>query len=304
VPGDEDTGDAVAHRRPQPTDGRGHDRRAARLRLEGDQAEGLVVAGDDGDVGGPVVLGEAVGGLGREELDDVGDAQISCELLKLFGGVEAGAAGGAHDVHAEPVPEARAVAEESGGGVQQDVGRLERLDAADEEEDEGVLGGADGAAGGGAVAGGEPVEVDAGRDDEGARGVGAVVADQLPSLLVGVGDQPVRLGDHLLLADDPRPRLRSVAVGQRLVLDLRERVRGVDERHAPPVPGQPAHLAGQPVVRVNDVVVARLVLGLLSQDGGGEGTELARQLLLAKALERAGADVPDGHPGDHLDDRR
>ena len=61
---------------------------------------------------------------------------------------------------------------------------------------------------------------------------------------------------------------------------------------------------GEPVVRVDDVVVARLVLGLLAQHRGGERAELGGQLLLAEALERAGADVPDGDAGAHLDDGR
>ena len=135
-------------------------------------------------------------------------------------------------------------------------------------------------------------------------GVGAVEADQLAGLLVGVGDQPVGLGDDLLLADDAGAGLGPVAVGQRLVLDLGQGVRGVDERHAPPVAGEPADLAGEPVVRVDDVVVARLVLGLLAQDGGGEGAQLGGELLLAEALERAGADVADRHARAHLDDRR
>ena len=159
-------------------------------------------------------------------------------------------------------------------------------------------------AGGRPAAGGEAVEVDAGRDDEGAGGVGAVEPHELAGLLLGVGDEPVGLGHHLLLADDPGPRLGAVADRQRLVLDLREGVRGVDQRHAPPVAGEPAHLARQPVVRVDDVVVAGLVLGLLAEHGGGEGAELGGQLLLAQALEGSGADVPHRHAGGHLDDRR
>ena len=74
------------------------------------------------------------------------------ELLQLLGGVEAGAAGGADDVDAEPVAQPGLVGEQVRGGVQEDVRRLERLDAADEEQHEGVLGHADRAAGGGAVA--------------------------------------------------------------------------------------------------------------------------------------------------------
>ena len=207
-------------------------------------------------------------------------------------------------MHLQPVAQRRVVGEHRGGGVQQHVGGLERLDAADEQQHDASCRHADGAAGGGAVAGREPVEVDAGRDDERARRVGAVEPDELAGLLVGVGDQPVGLGDHLLLADHAGARLGPVALGERRVLDLGQGVRGVDQRHAPPVAGQPADLPGEPVVRVDDVVVAGLVLGLLAQHRGGERAQLGGQLLLAQALERAGADVPHGDAGAHLDDRR
>ncbi len=77
----------------------------------------------------------------------------------------------------------------------------------------------------------------------------------------GVGDQPVRLGDDLLLADQPAARFRFVVVGHRGVLDLGQGVRGMHQRHPPAVLGQVPDLAGQPVVRVHDVVVARVRCG-------------------------------------------
>ena len=61
------------------------------------------------------------------------------ELLQLLGRIEAGAAGGPDDVDAEPVAEPGLLGEQVRGGVQQDVRRLERLDAADEEQHDGVL---------------------------------------------------------------------------------------------------------------------------------------------------------------------
>ena len=93
-----------------------------------------------------------------------------------------------------------------------------------------------------------------------------VQLDELARLLLGVADEPVGLGDHLVLADHPHHRLGLVAVGERGVLDAGQRVGGVDEGHAPAVAGEPAHLAGEPVVRVDDVVVAGLVPGLGPQD--------------------------------------
>ena len=103
----------------------------------------------------------------------------------------------------------------------------------------------------------------------------------------GVGDQPVGLGDDLLLADHPGQRLGPVAGGELRVLDLGQGVRGVHQRHAPALPGQPADLAGEPVVRVDQVVVARRVGRLGAQHAVGERAQLGRQVLLGEALERA-----------------
>ncbi len=54
----------------------------------------------------------------------------------------------------------------------------------------------------------------------------------------------------------PGGRLRGVPVGEGLVLHLGHRVHGVDQGHLPAVAQQGADLAGEPVVRVHDVVPA------------------------------------------------
>ncbi len=59
--------------------------------------------------------------------------------------------------------------------------------------------------------------------------------------------------DHLLLADDAHAWLSVVAFCNIEVLDLGHRVHRVHEGHVPTLTGQPADLAGQPVVRVDDV---------------------------------------------------
>ena len=142
----------------------------------------------------------------------------------------------------------------------------------------------------------EDVEVDAGVDDLDPAGVGVVQVDQLLGLEVGVRDQQVGGLDDLLLADDPGERLGDVAVGERVVLDLRHRVHRVHQRHAPAVAGQRADLAGEPVVRVHDVVVADGLPGLGAQHLAREHAQLRGQLLLGQPLERAGVDVPDRDP--------
>jgi hypothetical protein len=131
-----------------------------------------------------------------------------------------------------------------------------------------------------------------------------VELDQLAGLVARVDDQPVAGFHHLLLADDAAQRLRGVAVGEREVLDLGQGVRGVHERHPPPLGGQPADLPGQPVVGVHDVVPAGLVRGLDPQDAGGQGAQLGRQVLLGQPLERTGGDVAHGDARRELDDGR
>ena len=241
--------------------------RAAGLRLQGDQAEGLVVAGDDGHVGGAVVLGQPGRRLRRQEADDVGDA----ELARRAPAAAAGRRGRSRWARRRRAPAAGRAARgrrraSRAAACSSTSGALSGWMRPDEQQHQRVVRARrPRAARPRRSPGRNRSRSTPGRDDERARGVGAVVLDELAGLLVGVGDQPVGLGDHLLLADHPGARLGPVALGQRRVLDLGERVRGVDQRHAPPVAGQPADLAGQPVVRVDDVVEARLVLGLLAQ---------------------------------------
>lgn len=59
-------------------------------------------------------------------------------------------------------------------------------------------------------------------------------------------------------------------------------------------------MAGQPVVRVHQVVVAGAVAGLGLHHPVGEGTELGGQLLLGQSLVGAGVDVPDEDTGSEL----
>ena len=114
-------------------------------------------------------------------------------------------------------------------------------------------------------------------------------------LVRGVGDQPVGLGRDLVLADQPGQRLGRVAVGEGGVLHLGQGVRGVHQRHPPAGPGEPADLAGEPVVRVHQVVPARLVLGLDPQHPAVKAHSCAGQVLLGQPLVRPGDHVPDEH---------
>ena len=181
---------------------------------------------------------------------------------------------------------------------------LQRLDPAGEHDDRVVPADAGQLPGRCPVPGAEDIGVDAGRHDVDPPRVGVVEGDQLARLDGGVGDQPVRLGDDLLLADDAAARFRLVVVGHRCVLDLGQGVRGVHQRHPPAVLGQVADLPGKPVVRMHDVVVAGRAAGLGTHHPGREGTQLTGQFFLVQPLEGPGHDVPDQHARGQLGDRR
>lgn len=161
-----------------------------------------------------------------------------------------------------------------------------------------------GAAGEDRRLGAEQRQVDAGADGGDPRGVGVVEVDELAGLLGGVGDELVGGGHDLLLAEHALGGLRIVVVGEGRVLHLGHRVHGVDERDAPPLLHRPAGLAGQPVVRVEQVVVAGLVARLGAQDAGREAAQVPGQLGLVQLLERPGDDVADEDAGGELDDGR
>ena len=188
------------------------------------------------------------------------------------------------------------------GRVQQYVGRLERLDPAGEQEHQRVRGDATRGSRRGLVLRPEDGRVDAGVDDLDPAGLGAVEVDQLLGLEVGVGDEHVGGLDHLLLPDHPGDRLGGVALGERLVLDLRHGVHRVHQRNAPAVPGERADLAGEPVVGVDDVVVTERLGRLRAQHLAGEHAELAGQLVLRQSLERSGMHVGDLDAVGQLDD--
>ena len=119
--------DPVAHRDRQPANGGGHHGGAARLRLDGDEPERLRMARHRDQVGGAVHVDQLLAGLRRQERDPVGDAQFVGEADQTVGTGQTAARRAARDDDAH--------VGQLGGRAQQDVGRLERLDAADERDD-------------------------------------------------------------------------------------------------------------------------------------------------------------------------
>ncbi len=131
-----------------------------------------------------------------------------------------------------------------------------------------------------------------------------VVADEFVGLLGGVRDEAVRGGHDLGLADDPGGGLGGVALGEVGVLDLGHGVHGVHQGGAPALGGEPADVAGEPVVRVDQVVVAGAVTGPGLHHTVSEGAELGWEFLLGQALVGARVDVPDEDARGHLDGGR
>lgn len=298
---DQCAGGPVVDRDRKPADaGRDH-RGAACLRLHRHQTEGLRIARHRNQIGRPVEPDQVLPGLRRQEVHSVADTQIGGQPTQPVGRGQAGTrrATGDHHLRGQPVTQQR-------NSPQQHVGSLERLDPADERHQR-PAGQPETGPGRRPVAGGEQFQIHPGMHDVDPVRKSTVQRNQFGRLSFGVDDQPVRGVDHLLLTDRAQRRLRAVTVGQCGVLHRGQGVRGMHQRHPPAVGGQPAHLTGEPVVRMYDVVVARIVAGLGAQHPGGERAQLGRQVVFVQALERAGDHVAHRHPrrdGDHRCVRR
>ncbi len=141
-------------------------------------------------------------------------------------------------------------------------------------------------------------------DDGDLAGVGFVVAYEFVGLFGGVGDEPVGGAHDLGLADDAGGGLRGVARGERGVLDLGHGVHGVHQGGAPALGGQPADVAAEPVVGVDQVVVAGPVARPGLHHAVREGAQLRGQLLLGEAFVGARVDVAHEHAGRQFDGGR
>jgi hypothetical protein len=75
----------------------------------------------------------------------------------------------------------------------------------------------------------------------------------------------------------------------------------VDERHAPALGGVPADVAGEPVVGVDQVVVAAVVSGPGLPHAVREGAQVCGQVLLGQALVGSGGHVPYQDTGREFD---
>ena len=130
--------------------------------------------------------------------------------------------------------------------------------------------------------------------------IGSVQLDELAGLVIGVGGEPARGVDDLLLSDDADVRFGFISLGEFEVLYLGHRVHGVHERDAPALGREPPHLAAEPVVRVDEVVPAFGSARLDPHNAGSHGTQLTREVLLDQSLERTCRDVSDENPWGQL----
>ena len=241
-------------------------------------------------------------GLRGQKTHPVGDAQVGRQSHQRVGGGQAASRRTSDDEHAYSGQE--------GGGTQQHVGRFERLDASDERDNalrrrqsqirhRQIQCGA----GRSPFTRSENIQIDARMHDVDTVRIGVVQRNQLVRFLFGVDNQPVGLVHHLLFADGAQRRLGSVTVSESGVLDRGQGVGGVHQWHRPAISGQPAHLTGQPVVRVHHVVVARLMVGLGAQHAGGERTQLGGEVVFVETFERTRDHVAHRHSGGHRDHR-
>ena len=306
---DEEAGAAVVDQRRQPTDRRGDHRRPAGRRLERDQAEGLGAAGDEADVGGPVVRRQQLVGLGLDEVDVVAHAPAVGHVGEpLQGLLPVGAAGAAH--HHEAVGLAPGL-EQLGQGLDGHVGALERLDPPDEQEEATIERQAEGAAGLGPVAGAEERVVDPGRHDADARRLAAVERRDLLGLDRARGQDRIgAVDDGRLGLGPPVGHVRLHLLGHRLGLHPVERVERADQRQVQLVLDHVAGQPRQPVVGVHRGVGQAAVpsppdigaAAIRSSTPAVNSLDHRGQGLLGQDVERAGRDVVDPQARLDVDD--
>ena len=204
-------------------------------------------------------------------------------------------AGGAADHPQDGVPgRLRRPGHGLGQGTDRYVRSLQRLEPSHEEQQPGVRQ-VQAGPGGGLGRRHEHALIDAGGDDADPVGVGPVEPDQVRGLHRGGRQDPVGAPDHGAFAVQADLRLGAVAVGQREVLDLAQRVEGRHQRGLPDLPGPLTDPAGEPVVAVHDVVGAVVslgpILGRPAQDVVQELRQHVRQALLGQLSLRTGGDA-------------
>ncbi len=289
-------------RGPQASDrGRDH-RRAARLGFHGHQPERLRVRRHHDHGRGTVPVGQLALGARRLQPDQAGDTEVMSQLDQAVRVGPPGPARATNEREGQRPGQRRVVPDQLRGGPQHQIGCLERLHPAREHHHGPVGGQAEPAPRLSGRAGPEHREIHSRvhRPDLGR--VRPVEPHQLECFLLGVGDQAVRGGHDLRLTAQPHLRLGRVTPGQGRVLDQAQRVHGLHQGDPPALPGHQPDLAGEPVVRVHEVVPAGVVRGLGAQHLERELAELRGQVGLVQLLERAGRHVPDQHAGNQLSD--
>ena len=255
------------------------DRRAARLRLDRDQPERLVVRRHDDQGGRPVPVDELgparPAATNRTTSATPSDAASSTSAC---GRVEPGARRAADDGDDQPLAQLRVAGEQLGRGADQDVGRLQRLDPADEDQHDRVRREPERARAAACVARAEDVEVDTRGDHRGPgrgrRRTGRSSCCASSSVLATIRSAASTTCSSPITRAAGSGASPSASAG---VLDLRHRVHRVHERHAPAVARQRTDLAGEPVVRVDRGRSSPGCVGRLgAQHLAGERAQLAR----------------------------
>lgn len=140
---DKGAGFAVGDDDRQAADGRGDHGGAGGLGFDGDEAEGLVVAGHGDDVGGLVHVHEFLGRPGSEEAHDVAHAFFLGEALV---GVDAHPTARSATANEDAQGEVDAIANQFADGSDEHLRALELLETANESDHFGVDGDAEVAA--------------------------------------------------------------------------------------------------------------------------------------------------------------
>ncbi len=180
-----------------------HHGATARLCLQCDKSEGLVVGRHRDYIGHAVPTEELRALRVRSEVHHVRDTVINGQRAERLGPLRVGATRATDDDQLQLITARRIAPHQLRHRLDQHVGRLQRLDAAHEQDHLNVLCYAEVGSRFGLVAGMKCVQVDTRRHDHDLRVAGAVVAVEFSCFVAGAGCQHVGFADDCGLAALP-----------------------------------------------------------------------------------------------------
>ena len=293
--GDEETGDAFFDRVAETADAGGDDGGAAGHCLHGHQAERFVPGGNGDDISRAVEAGQEILRLGANEAEAVGDARGLDLVANASEGTDRFTVG--VEVTADEEDErgrAGGVLVEEPRRFDESFNPLDRVDAADEQDDRLVGGETEGGAALVAILGLKEINVDARGNRANLVGGGAQAPDEVGALVRVGGDDAVRQVEQATFGAETQS---GFVVGETVdrVFHMGGGVEHLEEGCVPIAANQMGGPARQPVVGM-DCVVTNARAKRIKDHLGGKIWKKRKDRILIERFGGAGGDVDEAHP--------